>query len=801
MGVKVKKQGTPAGAIGVDGKCFQFKETRTGAPDNDGYNAYVDCNDCGDTEGSETGDCSRRYSRCDNPDIKVYLPCNPYSDTFIKKILTGDCYSFDEIDNDVPFDHTWAAFERNIANCNVCAGNVILSELLGCRNDIVISGADHAAFGNKSFIRRDGKCYLVQGFTGNAVNALAEAGYNGKCACVEEAEYNVEWEPCAGKKGFGPNFIVKDYNFHQNIKFLKIERGCYQRPTTPCNEITCDPLTGGKSEAFPSCDQCEPDALLSSDDPAGGGGGGGGGGAGPQSEGDAGAESSFGNWGSSEAIPFSGGTNCIVYQNCDDPNDEINIPEWHSQFAQTIRIGGVDGTCYDADGKLYTDVFQTPVIERFDSCAQCTGAEVQVLLQFNGETGADIIPELSCNIYDVAVNGDAQITATSPLFGRGNLTLDGTGDSLTLTPTFTMLEDFAIEFFVNLSSAVDQGFVELTLDADNPTTNKTRLEIYTDALGYVTFNFYESDVLVLSLADTGAIATGSFEHIAVTREGTTWRLFVSGVLVDNTTDSSVIPDLVNLTIGRLPRLSLSTTGEMAEYRITTGAPMYTVGFTPPTSAFSMCDTIHPPEADELRVKADFGYNDMSVANRGITNNGTTIVENELNGLDVFDFDGSSSILLDTAISSLTDFHCFIVFKPDTAIASGDNTDEALIGPQSAGAYANISIGTLGSQSNEVLMLTESSVGSEYATDDIPAQFNLLDISNSLANEIRQGGDLKSLTTETSAPTALAKVEQIGAYLSSQYLNGQIAEIVIYGRKLSISERNTFYSYIASEYGI
>lgn len=791
MGVKVTKQITPSPAIGVEGKCFQFKNTAQGAPDVSNFETFTDCNDCQGNV-SSFPICSRRYARCDVPENKFYLPCTPYSDTFIRNILQDECYIFEGIDTDTEFDITWEAFVRGFSSCNNCSGNKKYEEITGCQADIVISRVVYEALGSKPFISVGKYCYRFKNDTGDlATGQVPALAFDAKCDCAEDVNYNVEWTPCAGKQGGGPDKAIKAWDFNPG-EFMKIEGGCYQKPQNPCDVITCAVKTGGDLTAYPSCEACEPDEIPSE--------GTGGGGGGPVSIGESSAESSLGAYGSA-LPPFSDGTNCTVYQNCDDPNDEINIPETHAQFANVIRIGGVDGECYEADGKLYTDIFETPVLERFDTCFECANAVVQLQLHFNGETGADIFPDVACNLYDVIATASAQVDTTTPLFGTGNLRLNGTTDYISLSPDFNMLSaEWDIEFFVNLTSAANQGLVELILIGDNPTTNKTRLEIYTDASGFTVFNFYESDVLIVTLTDTISIGTGSMIHIAVTREVDTWRLFVGGVLIDSATDSTSIPALASLDIGQVARLSLFAGADIAEFRIITGAPMYTLTFTPPIEAFSDCDTITPPTVDTLRVKASEGYIDISTTNGTVTNNGTTIVEDGLNGKDVFDFDGASSILVD-AINGLTNWDFFLVFKPDVTINSGDNTDEALIGPVSVGAYGNISIGSLATDVNETLMITEDGVGSDFAQNTIPDNFNLIHITNDASNEVRQGGDLKSLTTDTGTPTQLTKIEQIGAYLSSQFLNGQIAEIAIYSSKLSTSDRNKFYSYIASEYGL
>jgi len=83
----------------------------------------------------------------------------------------------------------------------------------------------------------------------------------------------------------------------------------------------------------------------------------------------------------------------------------------------------------------------------------------------------------------------------------------------------------------------------------------------------------------------GTIAVDTWYHVAASREGTSLRVFIDGVLVNTSTNSN------NMNFGRLRVGSNgSNTGEwfhgwMDELRITKGVARYTANFTAPTAPF------------------------------------------------------------------------------------------------------------------------------------------------------------------------------------------------------------------------
>lgn len=91
-----------------------------------------------------------------------------------------------------------------------------------------------------------------------------------------------------------------------------------------------------------------------------------------------------------------------------------------------------------------------------------------------------------------------------------------------------------------------------------------------------------STVILTSIA---TISAGTWTHVAVTRSGTSTRLFVGGNLEATATDSSDFSQPENLSIGVDRSNTGGLNGYLDDIRITKGVARYTASFTPPIATF------------------------------------------------------------------------------------------------------------------------------------------------------------------------------------------------------------------------
>jgi hypothetical protein len=172
--------------------------------------------------------------------------------------------------------------------------------------------------------------------------------------------------------------------------------------------------------------------------------------------------------------------------------------------------------------------------------------------------------------------GNAQISTSVVKYGTGSIALDGTGDWLyspdTLTPAFTT-GDFTVEFWINPTnwSATYAGVVCGIL------TNS--LWIGKNASNFVLRAANNTDLVSYGTMPT----TGVWTHIAVTRSGTTARMFYDGTQVASaTTAHNFVASAFY--VGQ-DGGSNALIGYIDDLRITKGYARYTATFTPPTAAF------------------------------------------------------------------------------------------------------------------------------------------------------------------------------------------------------------------------
>jgi hypothetical protein len=174
------------------------------------------------------------------------------------------------------------------------------------------------------------------------------------------------------------------------------------------------------------------------------------------------------------------------------------------------------------------------------------------------------------------VFGDAQVSTLNPRFGSGSLLLDGNGDYLTLPADnkFQLgTQDFTVEFWIY----------------PNPGNNNNGIFTFGGTNSGLALALYQGNWFLNQAGGNGvqfsSWTANVWQHVAVTRAGTSLRLFVDGLQMGATQSSST--DFVDnqLKIGYYFSNGFNLDGRLDEFRITKGVARYTSAFTPPTAAF------------------------------------------------------------------------------------------------------------------------------------------------------------------------------------------------------------------------
>jgi hypothetical protein len=194
----------------------------------------------------------------------------------------------------------------------------------------------------------------------------------------------------------------------------------------------------------------------------------------------------------------------------------------------------------------------------------------KLLLTTDGVDGSTDITDVYGNAISVA--GAAQVsTAWSAFTNSTSITLDGsTGYLLLDNNNITISGDVTIEGFIYTTSVAAGYFGIFHMDGQLLLARK----------GSTIVLWYGSDQITSS-----TISAGVKYHVAVTRSGGTWRLFVNGTKAATDWIDSGTYGPVDIEIGRY--LTSYFTGYIDDnFRVKVGEALYTANFIPPIEPFT-----------------------------------------------------------------------------------------------------------------------------------------------------------------------------------------------------------------------
>jgi len=224
-------------------------------------------------------------------------------------------------------------------------------------------------------------------------------------------------------------------------------------------------------------------------------------------------------------------------------------------------------------------------------------SKVTALLPFDGTNGATSTTDSSNSNHTVTFGGDAEISTAQSKFGGSSLSLDGNGDYVDLPQSTNQFvsDDFTIEFWFRINSGA--GSETVGLFGSYYTVGGGKGIIMASHPSYPSVYFqwmYGSGsgtdwaYLNKTQGTRTSLSNNTWYHVAVTRSGNTWRLFLNGTQEDSVTQSDQMTDAGSTTrIGNYGPSATATDGldgYIEDFRITKGLARYTSNFTAPTSA-------------------------------------------------------------------------------------------------------------------------------------------------------------------------------------------------------------------------
>jgi hypothetical protein len=237
----------------------------------------------------------------------------------------------------------------------------------------------------------------------------------------------------------------------------------------------------------------------------------------------------------------------------------------------------------------------------YGSTSQSITGTISLLCNF---TNAGIFDNTGKNNLETV--GNAQIDTTTKKFGTGSMEFDGTGDYLVTSDYLDFnfgAGNFTIELWANFSASVNGTGYYLLARAPSSFTPNAAWSFWrtstaagppnADSLRFLFSADGNQSNIVLLDTPTFRPTTGVWYHLAVTRSGSTFRIFIDGVsqsltttqLGTATTSSAIFNSTRPLYIGSTADNTTNFNGFIDDLRITKGVARYTANFTPPTLAF------------------------------------------------------------------------------------------------------------------------------------------------------------------------------------------------------------------------
>lgn len=247
------------------------------------------------------------------------------------------------------------------------------------------------------------------------------------------------------------------------------------------------------------------------------------------------------------------------------------------------RVGGC-GACSLTLNKEYRDITfdARDDIQIRIPCTTEVDSYTKLLMHFNSpvDGSTNFTDETGKTVYTY---DNVQLDTAQKVFGKSSALFDGSGDKLTLSDSTDWMfedKDFTIEFWARFNSiAGTQDIISQYADA----THYWEVQ-YVSSL----FSFsYKYGATVASFSCAWTPTTATWYHVAITRNGTTCKIFLNGVSQSLTESGTTVGATNLLNISAILRIGCFTAttnwfnGWLDELRVSKGIARWTTDFTVP----------------------------------------------------------------------------------------------------------------------------------------------------------------------------------------------------------------------------
>jgi hypothetical protein len=290
----------------------------------------------------------------------------------------------------------------------------------------------------------------------------------------------------------------------------------------------------------------------------------------------------------------------------------------------------------------------------------------------------------STNAFTITKNGDVNVRSFGPFtetdVTTGSGYFDGTGDYLTITNGSGLQvesSDFTVELWYYNLGATNRDLVSLGANA----SFYAYMRLYfTGASQLGILMSQNGTTWAVNNSNVGTVSVNAWTHIAVSRSGTTIKVFVNGVeSASISLTGALMSTGTNHYVGYISNTATVPNGYITDLRVIKGTSVYTSSFTPPSSSLTAVANTQLLTLQNRQPVNNHTFIDSSGNNFNITKNGN-VSQGSFSPFSPAGwsnyFDGSGDYL---TVADNTAFN----------LGSGDATIEAWIYPTSSGQTCGI----------------------------------------------------------------------------------------------------------------
>src|SRR5262245_12091095 len=218
-----------------------------------------------------------------------------------------------------------------------------------------------------------------------------------------------------------------------------------------------------------------------------------------------------------------------------------------------------------------------------------------MLLHGNGVNATTIIPDYSPRARgNASLGGNTQIQTAQFKFGGSSIYFDGNGDYLYYADHpdwFLSTKNFTIDLWIRCLGLPGAGQANRSILMLNHSGSANDVWFFNiDNNGALYFQHTVSGANAFNFTTSnGVITVNTWKHVALVRNGSSFRVYVDGVDVGGGTYAGALPDYNNaLLMGTwVDGVNNSLFAHLNEIRLSIGIARWTANFTPPTAPYNL----------------------------------------------------------------------------------------------------------------------------------------------------------------------------------------------------------------------